>query len=87
MAFFRQEYVDLYIDYVFNKSVQEQFTAFNDGFYKVCGSRVLVSYVYICRCLIIYTFDFKITAEFVLYNLITINIQILAYNMTSMPIK
>jgi len=37
----RQEYVDLYVDYVLNKSVAKHFDAFNQGFHKVCGGRVL----------------------------------------------
>ena len=39
----RQEFVDLYVDYVFNKSVDEQFKCFYNGFHKVIGGRVLVS--------------------------------------------
>ena len=39
----REEYVNAYIDYIFNTSVTDQFDAFNDGFHKVCGGRVLVS--------------------------------------------
>lgn len=35
------EFVDLYIDFLFNKSVEKQFKAFRDGFMKVCGGRVL----------------------------------------------
>lgn len=31
----RKEYVELYADYVLNKSVEKQFKAFNEGFYKV----------------------------------------------------
>ncbi|ESP04646.1 hypothetical protein LOTGIDRAFT_223779 [Lottia gigantea] len=37
----RKEYVDTYIDYVFNTSVENQYGAFSSGFLKVCGSRVL----------------------------------------------
>ncbi|CAD7081549.1 unnamed protein product [Hermetia illucens] len=37
----RKEFVDLYIDFIFNKSVEKQFQAFHDGFMKVCGGRVL----------------------------------------------
>lgn len=37
----KHEFVDLYIDYVFNKSVEKQFYAFYCGFMKVCGGRVL----------------------------------------------
>jgi E3 ubiquitin-protein ligase HERC4 len=37
----RQEFVNLYIDFIFNKSVEKYFKGFKDGFMKVCGSRVL----------------------------------------------
>jgi E3 ubiquitin-protein ligase HERC4 len=37
----KQEFVDLYIDFIFNKSVERHFKGFRDGFMKVCGSRVL----------------------------------------------
>ncbi|ESN95343.1 hypothetical protein HELRODRAFT_114744 [Helobdella robusta] len=37
----KMEYVDAYVDYIFNKSVLDQFTAFSHGFLKVCGSRIL----------------------------------------------
>lgn len=37
----KQEYVDLYVDFVLNKSVAKHFDAFNQGFHKVCGGRVL----------------------------------------------
>ncbi|KAK3089327.1 hypothetical protein FSP39_002760 [Pinctada imbricata] len=37
----RQEYIDLYIDFIFNKSVENQYSGFQDGFLKVCGGRVL----------------------------------------------
>jgi len=37
----RQEYVDLYVDYVLNRSVQSQFESFNRGFQKVCGGVAL----------------------------------------------
>lgn len=30
-----------YIDYVINKSVEQQFSGFREGFMKVCGGRVL----------------------------------------------
>jgi E3 ubiquitin-protein ligase HERC4 len=39
--FFRQEYVDLYVDFILNKSIAKHFDAFNKGFHKVCGGRVL----------------------------------------------
>lgn len=37
----RKQYVDLYIDWFFNKSVEKQFEAFNTGFKFVSGSPVL----------------------------------------------
>ncbi|KAI8120902.1 putative E3 ubiquitin-protein ligase HERC4 [Lucilia cuprina] len=37
----RQEFVDLYVDFIFNKAVAEQYTAFKSGFMKVCSGRVL----------------------------------------------
>ncbi|XP_023183784.1 probable E3 ubiquitin-protein ligase HERC4 isoform X1 [Xiphophorus maculatus] len=37
----RQEFVDAYVDYVFNKSVASLFEGFYSGFHKVCGGRVL----------------------------------------------
>ncbi|XP_011257668.1 probable E3 ubiquitin-protein ligase HERC4 isoform X1 [Camponotus floridanus] len=37
----KQQYVNLYIDYILNKSVESQFKAFHKGFHKVCGGRVL----------------------------------------------
>lgn len=37
----RKEFVDLYIDYIINKSVEKQFNGFYTGFMKVCGGRVM----------------------------------------------
>ncbi|XP_025061346.1 probable E3 ubiquitin-protein ligase HERC4 isoform X3 [Alligator sinensis] len=37
----RQEFVDSYVDYIFNKSVASLFNAFHSGFHKVCGGKVL----------------------------------------------
>ena len=37
----RSEYVDLYVDYLLNRSVEPQFRAFYDGFHRVCGGRIL----------------------------------------------
>jgi len=37
----RQEYVDLYVDYVLNKSVKRQFDAFERGFKKVCAGAAM----------------------------------------------
>jgi E3 ubiquitin-protein ligase HERC4 len=43
MLFFiyREQYVQLYIDFIFNKSVKQQYKAFENGFQKVCGGRIL----------------------------------------------
>uniref|UniRef100_A0A1B0DQI6 HECT-type E3 ubiquitin transferase n=1 Tax=Phlebotomus papatasi TaxID=29031 RepID=A0A1B0DQI6_PHLPP len=37
----KQEFVDLYIDYVFSESVKMHFEGFDMGFQKVCGGRIL----------------------------------------------
>ncbi|XP_017778444.1 PREDICTED: probable E3 ubiquitin-protein ligase HERC4 isoform X2 [Nicrophorus vespilloides] len=37
----KYEYVELYVDYLLNKSVKDHYTAFSKGFMKVCGGRVL----------------------------------------------
>ncbi|XP_030342932.1 probable E3 ubiquitin-protein ligase HERC4 isoform X2 [Strigops habroptila] len=37
----RQDFVDAYVDYIFNKSVASLFNAFHAGFHKVCGGKVL----------------------------------------------
>lgn len=37
----KQEYVTLYVDYLFNTSVAAPYEAFSSGFMKVCGGRVL----------------------------------------------
>lgn len=37
----REEYVNLYIDLLLNKLVEKPYSAFHDGFHKVCGGRVL----------------------------------------------
>lgn len=34
----RQHFVDLYVDSILNKSVENQFEAFKKGFYQVCCS-------------------------------------------------
>ena len=39
---FREQYVEVYIDYYLNKSVKKQFEAFSVGFHRVCGGKVLV---------------------------------------------
>lgn len=37
----RKEFVEAYVNYVFNQSVQEWYDAFSTGFLKVCGGKVL----------------------------------------------
>lgn len=37
----RKEFVDAYIDYAFNKSVEGVFEAFKQGFFKVCDIDVV----------------------------------------------
>ncbi|XP_017957265.1 probable E3 ubiquitin-protein ligase HERC4 isoform X1 [Drosophila navojoa] len=37
----RQEFVNLYVDFIFNKSVELHYRAFHEGFMKVCSGRVL----------------------------------------------
>ena len=37
----KQEFIDLYIDYIFNKSCEKQFQAFSAGFRRVINSRPL----------------------------------------------
>ncbi|MGH0132128.1 UNVERIFIED_CONTAM: hypothetical protein FKN15_049989 [Acipenser sinensis] len=37
----KQEFVEAYLNYVFNKSIEELYLAFSSGFLKVCGGKVL----------------------------------------------
>jgi E3 ubiquitin-protein ligase HERC4 len=37
----KQEFIDLYIDYTFNKSCEKQFQAFSNGFRRVINSKPL----------------------------------------------
>uniref|UniRef100_A0A336LYC2 CSON004352 protein n=1 Tax=Culicoides sonorensis TaxID=179676 RepID=A0A336LYC2_CULSO len=37
----KKEFVDLYVDFVLNKSVESHFNGFYQGFMKVCGGRIL----------------------------------------------
>lgn len=37
----RHEYVELYVDYQLNKSMETQFTSFEKGFRKVCGGNAI----------------------------------------------
>ena len=41
----RKEYVSAYVNYVLNKSIEEPFKAFANGFMNVCNGRVLVGVV------------------------------------------
>uniref|UniRef100_A0A8C6S832 HECT and RLD domain containing E3 ubiquitin protein ligase 4 n=1 Tax=Neogobius melanostomus TaxID=47308 RepID=A0A8C6S832_9GOBI len=41
LSFRRQEFVDAYVDYVFNRAVAPLFECFYAGFHKVCGGKVL----------------------------------------------
>ncbi|XP_077295148.1 HECT and RLD domain containing E3 ubiquitin ligase 4 isoform X2 [Arctopsyche grandis] len=36
----KEEFVNLYVDFIFNKSIEKKFDAFYKGFYKVCSGRV-----------------------------------------------
>lgn len=40
-SFCRKEFVELYIDFILNKSVETQFEAFYAGFMKVCGGPIM----------------------------------------------
>lgn len=37
----RGEFVDRYVDFVLNKAAEGQFSAFYEGFHRVCGGRIL----------------------------------------------
>lgn len=39
--YFRQEYVDLIVDWRLNKAIEKQYQAFHKGFHRVCGGGVL----------------------------------------------
>jgi E3 ubiquitin-protein ligase HECTD2 len=38
----RKEYVNLYIDFLLNKSIYKQFKAFYEGFHNVCASNAMI---------------------------------------------
>lgn len=40
-SLYRQDFVDAYVDYIFNRSVASLYSAFHEGFHKVCGGKVL----------------------------------------------
>lgn len=44
---YRREFVEAYIGYLFNQSVDPAFQAFSNGFLKVCGGQVLVSVIFL----------------------------------------
>jgi len=37
----RKDFVNAYVDYIFNCSVRTQFEAFHNGFHKVCGGKIM----------------------------------------------
>jgi len=39
----RDEYVNLYIDYMFNEQCKEQFKSFTKGFFRVCDEEVILN--------------------------------------------
>ena len=39
----REEYVELYIEYIFNKQCERQIKAFQKGFYRVCNEDVIMN--------------------------------------------
>jgi hypothetical protein len=39
----RDEYIELYINYVFNTSCDQKFRSFNKGFYRVCDEEIVTS--------------------------------------------
>ena len=41
MFTFRQEYVDLFVDWRLNRSVKIQYQLFHKGFHKVCGGGIV----------------------------------------------
>ena len=49
LTIFVLEYVDLYVDYILNKSIYRQFAAFYHGFHSVCASNALIVSTYGCR--------------------------------------
>ena len=40
----KKEFVDLYVDFVLNKSIEPLWDAFKRGFYKVCGGEIMMSF-------------------------------------------
>ena len=52
----KREYISLYLDWYFNKSIESYFVCFKNGFYRVCDSKIAhVSYIihrYIIVCVI-----------------------------------
>jgi E3 ubiquitin-protein ligase HECTD2 len=50
----RKEFVDLYVDFLLNKSIFEQFKAFYQGFYSVCESNAMIVrffFTNLCDCI------------------------------------
>ena len=42
VALLFSEYVNLYVDYLLNKSIYQQFASFYHGFHSVCASNALI---------------------------------------------
>jgi E3 ubiquitin-protein ligase HECTD2 len=42
----RKEYVELYLDWILNTAIYEQFRAFYLGFHSVCASNALIVSIY-----------------------------------------
>lgn len=51
-SFFFSEYVNLYVDYLLNKSIYQQFASFYHGFHSVCASNALIVSISIVRFLL-----------------------------------
>ena len=39
----RDEYIELYLDYIFNKQCENQFRSFRKGFYRVCDEEIITN--------------------------------------------
>lgn len=41
ILFFRQEFIDLYVDLLLKSGVEKHFNPFSKGFHNVCGGRIM----------------------------------------------
>uniref|UniRef100_A0A8C6LYR0 HECT-type E3 ubiquitin transferase n=1 Tax=Nothobranchius furzeri TaxID=105023 RepID=A0A8C6LYR0_NOTFU len=81
----RKEYVQLYIDFLLNKSIYTQFAAFYHGFHSVCASDALmVSLQGVCECVCICPDLYHFVQRFVIYicERRSINKHVLTYLLT-----